>query len=132
MKFETYIKSQTLLIFEKYHDDIPDKNQGGECYQNALTYMMTNPRNKNLRLCHGLVTGQGDIEGIVYTHAWVENGNKVIDKTINVELDKRLYYAIGNIKKNDVYSYTHQEMSENVRNFKTYGPWEKKLLNNKY
>lgn len=134
MKLETYLKTHDLVLFESIDslDDVPDKNKGGDCYQKALHYMMSKPTDNQLILCHGLVTGQGAIRGIVYGHAWVEKGNKVIDETIPLEIDKGVYYAIGNIKKNNVWNYDRQQMSEKVQQFKTYGPWEKKILNNKY
>ncbi len=133
MRLENYLSSD-IIIFESISsiDDIPSKNKNGTCYQEAMDYMIIHPLNKKLLLCHGLVTGQGAIEGIVYTHAWVEEGNRVIDETMSLKIDKGLYYSIGNINKKNVYSYTRQQMSENVRKFKTYGPWERKLINNKY
>jgi len=125
--------SRFLRLFEGfgYHDDIPDANQGGDCFQVALNYMMSH-KSKRLKLCHGLVTGQGNIEGIVYTHAWVEDNQIVIDETIPIKLPKKMYYEIGQIDKKNVYCYTYEEMSRKVTEFKTYGPWEKKLLRNKY
>ncbi len=110
-------------------DDIPSANKNGMCYQLSLQYQMTH---KNTKLCHGLATGQGAIEGIVYNHAWIERGNMVIDETIPIKVDKDFYYTMGKIKKTNVYHYTYKQMTEKVAEFGTYGPWEKKLLNNKY
>ena len=125
-----------LTLFEgvAYHNEIPDENQNGTCYQDAMDYMMTHSKRgkDDILLCHGLVTGQGAIKGIVYNHAWIEKGNKVIDETVNLTIDKRVYYAIGNIKEKNVFRYTFDEMAKKVTKFKTYGPWEKVLLNNKY
>ena len=130
MRFEKYLTLEAKLE----HEGIPANNQNGTCYQDAMTYMMKHStRGKtDLQLVHGLVTGQGAIKGIVYNHAWVEKGNKVIDETIPLTIDKRVYYAIGNIHERDVFRYTFDEMSRHVTDFKTYGPWEKKLINNKY
>lgn len=133
MRFQTFLH-ETQIIFEKTHPDIPTDNQDGTCYQDALNYMMKHglAGDKTYLLCHGLVTGQGAIEGIVYNHAWIEKGNKVIDQTVPIELPKQVYYAIGNIDKKTVYKYTYEEMAKKVGKFKTYGPWEPKLLKNKY
>ena len=120
------------LLFERELSDIPNKNKNGKCYEVALQYMMAHAKDKSLRLCHGLPTGQGEIEGIVYNHAWVEKGNKVIDETIPIELPKTLYYNLGRIRERDVYRYTYEEMSHKVTEFHTYGPWEKKLIANKF
>jgi len=118
-----------MMLFEKDHANIPKNNQNGTCYQDAMQYQM---QHKNVLLCHGLVTGQGPIAGIVYGHAWVEKGGTVIDETIPITIDKRVYYAIGNIHEKNVFRYTYEEMQAMVSDIGTYGPWEKKLLNNKY
>ncbi len=78
------------------------------------------------------MTGQGAIEEIVYNHAWIEKGNKVIDETIPITIDKRVYYAIGNIKEKNVFRYTYDEVLQKIDDYGTYGPWEKVLINNKY
>ena len=123
------------MTFKNYlnEDPIPKKNQGGDCYVLAYQYITSHP-NKNLKLVHGLVTGQGPLEGIIYNHAWVEDGNKIIDLTLPKPLQKSLtkdqYYKIGKIKT--VYKYSYKEVLDKSMEYQTYGPWEKKLLQNKY
>jgi len=133
MKFQKFL---TLRLFEAKlaHADVPADNQNGTCYQDAMTYMMRHSKRgkDDILLCHGLVVGQGAIEGILYGHAWVEKGNKVIDETIPIVIDKRAYYAIGKIKEKNVFRYTYSDISEKVTEFKTYGPWEPLLIKNKY
>ena len=80
---------------------IPKECTGGDCYVVSGKYMFDNMfSNKNLKLAHGMVTGQGKISGIKYDHAWVEDGDTVIDKSCNrdLRLPKALYYALGNIE----------------------------------
>ena len=126
MTFKTYLN-------EGPTGPIPKENQNGDCYILAYKYMTSHP-NKNLKLVHGLVTGQGALENIVYNHAWVEDGNKIIDLTLPKPLQKSLsvnqYYKIGKIKT--VYKYSYNEVIDKSLEFQTYGPWEKKLLRNKY
>jgi hypothetical protein len=133
MRFQQFL---ALPLFEAKldHADIPADNQNGTCYQDAMNYMMRHSKRgkTDILLCHGLVTGQGAIRGIVYNHAWVEKGGTVIDETVPIKIDKRVYYAMGNIKEKTVFRYTFDEMARKVTDFKTYGPWEKKLINNKY
>ncbi len=103
----------------------------GECYQ--LSYKYFNSYDKNIKLVHGLVHGQGALTGIVYNHAWVEDGNTVIDKTLPPKLqklDKKVYYALGKIET--VFKYSHDEVNKKSIEYETYGPWEKVLLKNKY
>lgn len=115
------IKLSELLreVYEQEDITIPSKNKNGKCYQVAVDYMYQHPR---ATLCHGLVTGQGAIRGTTYNHAWVEDGNTVIDKTVDIKIPKLAYYALGQIKESNVYRYTFKEMQENLLKTKTYGP----------
>ncbi len=119
--------------FTDLQEGIPKKNKDGDCYQKALRYMESH-HSSTLRLVHGLVDGQGALKGITYNHAWVEDGDNIIDMTLPKELQKALnktiYYALGNIKT--VCRYTHEEMREKVLEEGTYGPWEDKLKRNRY
>jgi len=125
---KTFREMMYSNIFEKY---IPDANKGGNCYVKALHYMQEDP---SATLVHGLVDGQGPLEGITYNHAWCEKSGKIIDMTLQKSAQKSipidLYYKIGNIKT--TYKYTYDEMLEKMDEYGTYGPWEKKLINNKY
>ena len=47
------------IYLKKY---IPDANKGGDCYVKALHNMQSDP---SATLVHGLVSGQGHLEGIV-------------------------------------------------------------------
>ena len=85
----------------------------GTCYVDAYHYMDSH---RNLTLVHGLVTGQGDIEGIRYNHAWVEDGDTVIDAALkgrgrdNYKFPKDLYYAIGDIKSKTTFRSPNTNM----------------------
>lgn len=113
-----YIKS------EKDYSNIPEENQHGDCFVVALNKWMENP--ERYTLVHGVVTGQGAIDGVKYTHAWVEDGNNVIDMTLPEDMQvfpKDAYYAIGNIKITRKYKY--KDVLNNVCTYETYGPWDK-------
>ena len=88
-------------------DDIPKNNKGGDCYEVAGRYLMDESLkgNKNLILVHGEVEGQGPIAGIRYGHAWIEDGEMIVDKSggRNIQLPKIIYYSIGNINPNKVF-----------------------------
>ena len=101
---------------------IPDENKNGDCFVVASNYVQKHPE---AILCHGIVTGQGPIAGVQYNHAWVEEGDTVIDKTVDITLPKIVYYAIGNIEI--VKRYTFKEMLEQMIEHETYGPWDKEL-----
>lgn len=105
-------------------DDIPEENKHGNCYVVAMNTFIKNPN--RYKLVHGIVTGQGAIEGIQYGHAWVEDGDTVIDNTIPIEISKDAYYAIGNIEYTK--SYDLLGVSKMVDKYGTYGPWDRKIL----
>jgi hypothetical protein len=114
---------------------IPKDSTNGDCYVQAYQYFQSNAhRDRSLRLVHGLVTGQGKLEGLVYNHAWCESKNKVIDTTLPKKFQKSLsvreYYEIGKIKT--VFKYDFNEHLDKVVEYETYGPWEKILIRNKY
>ncbi|GAG99888.1 unnamed protein product, partial [marine sediment metagenome] len=63
-------------------EDIPAACKAGDCFEAAGRYVMDNAlmgNNQNLLLVHGEVTGQGQLKGIKYGHAWIEKGNEIID-----------------------------------------------------
>ena len=106
---------------------IPKGNQGGDCYQVAGRYMMDNgmfSKNPNLVLVHGIVTGQSEIEGVKYGHAWVEDGDMVIDKSNgrDLKIPKELYYMLGNIS--ETIRYSMSDMRKKIVETGHWGPWE--------
>jgi len=120
--FKSFLESQ----------DIPEINKNGDCYVVSYRYISSHP-SKKIKLVHGLVTGQGALQGLVYNHAWIEEGNKVLDLTLpkkHQKMDKKVYYALGHIKT--TFEYNFQEVMEKSSDIGTYGPWEKVLLKNKY
>lgn len=106
----------------------------GDCYEAAAHYLMdhvlgmgvVNP-NHNLRLVHGEVAGQGPLEGTTFGHAWVEDGDIVIDRSRgrDIRMPKFLYYQIGRIDElNNIHVYTPEEARAKLMETKVYGPWD--------
>jgi hypothetical protein len=117
----------------------------GDCYEAAGKYMMDNCLGGcDLILIHGEVTGQGEISGIKYGHAWVEDGNTVIDKSNgrNVTMAKMMYYVLGKIGQPDmsswgnpnaagpvmtggnVHKYTWEQARAKILDHGHWGPWD--------
>ncbi len=122
--------SKYLLEAINISDDIPDENRNGNCYQAAFNKFMENPR--KYTLVHGIVTGQGPISGMQYGHAWVEDGDIVIDMTLPAHLQKLpkdLYYATGHIE--DTRKYNANQVLKMIDKYETYGPWDK-IFDNYY
>lgn len=132
------IKTFDSYINEMNKSTIPDECKNGDCYQVGYRYFNKNAiKNPNLRLVHGLVTGQGKINGIVYNHCWCEDikEDMVIDMTMPSAFQmvpRVVYYALGKIDEETVYKYDHSQVMAKSVEYGTYGPWEEKLLANEF
>jgi hypothetical protein len=103
----------------------------GDCFEAAGKYMMDQKMrgaDEGLVLVHGEVTGQGPIEGLKYGHAWVEDGDWVIDKSNgqDLRLPKEIYYALGRVGK--VHRYDYRKFARKVTDTGHWGPWDLKTL----
>ena len=98
---------------------------GGDCYEAALEFMVDNhEQTDEFTLIHGIATGQGPIKGMLYGHAWVEQGDVVFDYSNGkqVVMRKEDYYALGSISK--TVRYTFDEMADLAVKTGHSGPWE--------
>jgi hypothetical protein len=105
----------------------------GDCYEAAGNYMIEHclhsPVEQDLTLVHGEVCGQGPLEGVTYGHAWVEDGDWVVDNSNGKSrrIPKVLYYAMGNITDlNNLHRYTWAEARVKLVTTKIWGPWDLK------
>lgn len=108
---------------------IPKKNRNGDCFVVAGRYILDFKFMKEggqYTLVHGVVTGQGAIRGIRFLHAWIENGDMVIDKSNGRDLNvpKALYYALGNINPEETVRYTMREAKLKMIETGIFGPWD--------
>ena len=126
----------------------PSGNAGGDCYEAAGKYMMDNCQFEgcNLTLVHGEVQGQGPLSGVRYGHAWVEDGNMVIDRSNgrDLKMPKAIYYAIGAIASPDmskwgtpaglndpdlftggnIHKYSWEDARTKILDSENWGPWD--------
>lgn len=120
--------------YEKDHST-QDPSGPGNCYQNAAEHVV-NSNNKNLRLVHGrprltkdALDSKGNVipRGSRFGHAWVEDGDTVIDPSQNpkkpVTMPKDRYYAIGNIDPAHNRSFDRAAMYKQMVKHRHYGPW---------
>lgn len=108
----------------------------GDCYEAAGRYitehsLMSPSGNKksSLRLVHGEVAGQGSLEGVTFGHAWVLDGNTVVDRSNgrDISMPKDLYYFIGRINELDnIHVYTPEQARERMLRYEHFGPWDLK------
>lgn len=104
----------------------------GRCFDLTADFALQRYRDppestKNLRLVHGLITGQGPIEGILHGHAWLEfNGRVVFDPSYNWFGSVADFYEIARPKQ--IIKYTLIEAVQAMLEQGHKGPWEPKLL----
>ena len=106
----------------------------GDCYEAAGKWFMDNamtgfgaPTDPDLRLVHGEVVGRGSLEGVSFGHAWIEDGDKVIDPSNDrmVEMPRSLYYALGSIDHIDnTHRYDVNTFRRRVTTHRHWGPWD--------
>lgn len=99
--------------------------RNGDCYEAAGKFMLDNGTNKSgYTLVHGLVTGQGSLQGVRYGHAWIEQGDTVIDLSNgrNLRLPKVVYYAIGHCEPKC--TYTAKQAMDKMLKTGHFGPWD--------
>ena len=106
----------------------------GNCYPTAARIILAYAYSEDaqeIRLVHGTVTGQSGtaLAGVRFGHAWVEELVDgvwwAIDKSNgnDVRIPAGLYYAIGQIRPNEVVRYEPDEAIEMLATHKHYGPW---------
>lgn len=106
----------------------------GDCYEAALHYIMDHvlgmgvkdPQH-HLRLVHGEVAGQGPMAGTTFGHAWIEDGDTVIDQSNgrDIRMPKAVYYAVGRIDEiGNIHVYTPEQARDQCLRHGVYGPWE--------
>ena len=115
----------------------------GNCYEAAGRFLMNNctgQSNCEYTLVHAEVIGQGQLNGVPYGHAWVEDSQgRVHDYSNgrNLIMPKEVYYLLGNVENRvvwtddgrkerepKIYKYTWQEASQMMLDMEHWGPWE--------
>lgn len=106
------------------------KEKLGDCFVSAFRKQQNN---RHFILVHALITGQGAIEGIIYNHAWCEHDGFVYDDTLPdnfKKMKKEIYYSLARVQT--TFKYNEKQTLLKILEFKTYGPWEEVLINNKF
>jgi len=98
----------------------------GDCYEASGNLIIRSMGESGAKLVHGMVNGQGALDGVRFGHAWVEKGNKVFDYSNGreIEMSKSKYYALGHIKPEDNKYYKPKQAMNWMQKKKHWGPWE--------
>ena len=62
-----------------YEEFINEGTTNGDCYHAAGNLAINFIGDKNAKLVHGMVHGQGKLKGLKYGHAWVEYKDSALD-----------------------------------------------------
>ena len=101
----------------------------GDCFGTAWKTFYEAPSSSK-RLCHGVVTGRGALQGVKFAHAWVEDVDKdeVIDKTMPLFANgfpRDGYYGLAGLDDNSIiFKYDLHDVAEKAQQYMTTGPWE--------
>jgi hypothetical protein len=107
----------------------------GDCYEVAGRFCLNNVQEINEHkfqgkpyLVHAEVTGQGEIEGIRFGHAWIEDDYFIYDFSNGLQLiyPKVLYYSIGKVieEKPKYFRYEFQDANRKMAQSGNFGPWD--------
>ena len=97
------------------------KKKLGDCFKASADFILSNPK---ATYCVAMVSGQGELKGTRFVHAFCEIGELVYDYSNGKKLiiNKLIYYSIGNIER--VKYYTMEEVACSLLKYKYYGLWE--------
>jgi len=117
------------LMYE--YEELPAAE--GDCYEAAGRYIMQECLTRlagngcELTLVHGEVMGQGPIEGITFGHAWLLDGDTVIDRSNgrDIQMPRMIYYLVGQIDRiGNVHEYTWEDARRYITMYEHWGPWD--------
>ena len=104
--------------------------KAGQCYQSAYNYVFNEymkDKKTSVLLVHANVTGTGgDVVDCQYGHAFVLDGDMVIDTETNVRMPYERYVDLGQVVDEVIYSA--MEASQYALGSGHYGPWHDGLV----
>ena len=120
---EQFIKDDQVAYESRL---IESRLTAGDCYPAGGRLIMEFFGDKEHKLVHGMVNGQGSLEGVRYGHCWVESRDTVLDHSNGrkLEIPTQVYYALGRIDPKECKYYTPKEAAKMMSTKKHWGPWE--------
>jgi hypothetical protein len=134
----------TGFVTEKYTGDnwqLLEVDDYGDCYE-ANGMIFRDIKSPTARLVHADITPRlGKMAGRTYGHAWIEDGDKLVDHTTGSSImdlikgfddvpeefagkvsSKSIFYGIADPK--NIKKYDTKAFSDMIRKHKHWGPWE--------
>jgi len=93
--------------------------ESGHCYNDAYTFLLNNP---TYILVHGIVSGQAELKGLRFGHAWIEFDVSVYDPNTCKYYPRNIYYALGEIYHTVKYTIKEANLQALLSNHT--GPWD--------
>lgn len=105
---------------------LPEKEARGDCFEVAANLVLE--LDGDWRLVHATCMGYGPIEGIRFSHAWVENDFLVLDFSNGKQsaIPRTAYYEAGEAE--NVHRYTATEARLHMLATEHYGPWAEVVM----
>ena len=129
-----------MRALEFVKESKPNLPGGGDCYEaNGMTFR--DIKSPTARLVHADITPRlGKMAGRTYGHAWIEDGDKLVDHTTGSSImdlikgfddvpeefagkvsSKSIFYGIADPK--NIKKYDTKAFSDMIRKHKHWGPW---------
>ena len=103
----------------------------GDCFHVAGRTMIDMTEEQEvygMKMIHAYVYGQGELKGRRFPHAWIEQGDVVLDNSNgnNIVMRKEQYYKLGGIEEEaGAYAtYNKEDTMINMLKHGHYGPWD--------
>jgi 5'(3')-deoxyribonucleotidase len=103
----------------------------GDCFMVAGRAMMDLTEEQEIygmKMVHAYVYGQGELKGRRFPHAWVEQGDVVLDNSNgnSIVMRKEKYYPLGGIvEESGAYAtYEKEKTMINMLKHSNWGPWD--------
>lgn len=93
------------------------KGKEGDCYKNVQDYLLENDL-PNAFIIHGQVINK---DGQLINHAWIENGDEIIDPTTGISTSKEKYDE--KLSPKEEYRYDFSEALKMRFKTNNYGAW---------
>jgi len=101
------------------------KGKEGDCYKNVQDYLLDNDL-PNAFIIHGQIVNK---EGKVINHAWIENGDEIIDPTTGISTSKSMYDDKLSPKEESRYDFSEAlKMRFKTNNYGAWTPEELKKI----
>ena len=108
-----------------------EETDKGDCFEvagRAMIDMTEEQETYGMKMIHAYVYGQGELKGRRFPHAWVEQGDVVLDNSNgnSIVMRKEQYYPLGGVveEKGAYASYDKEKTMINMLKHGHYGPWD--------